>query len=124
MKMYLIDVKNEIVGTVDVNDDLQEYYNILGVSTIDIVMRRIGDRVFDIICDDEGMFNEPVKISAVSSNEEPMLVGNLLFAHHDKEGNMVGLSDEDLAHLRIHTGVMFTEDFQGGYPVMGNCDYV
>jgi len=121
MRVMLLDVKK---GTglegISIPDKLSAYYEKIGCSTIDIVVRRIGDRYFDIICDDEGLFDEHPIVSALDDEFRPALVGNLIFAHHDAEGNMTGLNlgDEeiirnalvqlyDTARGENHTVIMF-----------------
>lgn len=76
-------------------ENLDEYYERLECDTFDITHRRIGETYFDIFCDDEGLLRENPIIAAVDSSFAPALVGNLIFAHHDKEGNTTGISDED-----------------------------
>ena len=89
-----------------IEDSLDEYYRIIGCQYIDIATRRIGGaggRVFDIICDDEGLLKESPVVTALDGEFQPMLVGTLIFAHHDNEGNMTGITEEDAYLLRIAT---------------------
>lgn len=108
MRVMLLDVKK---GTglegISIPDKLSAYYEKIGCSTIDIVVRWIGGRDFDIICDDEGLFDENPIVSALDDEFQPALVGNLIFAHHDAEGNMTGLNlgDEEIlknAQIQIY----------------------
>lgn len=79
MEMLLIDVENNKVKVVDV-DGLGDYYKYIGCRCIDIVNRKIGDKRFEIICDDKGLFVENSKTSAITESGKPLLVGNLLIA--------------------------------------------
>lgn len=79
MEMLLIDVNENKVKVVDV-DGLGDYYKYIGCRCIDIVNRKIGDKRFEIICDDEGLFVENPKTSAITQSGRPLLVGNLLIA--------------------------------------------
>ena len=116
MKAYLLDVHNNRARTVEVGDDdrLEEYYKLLNCSLIDITSRQIEGKYFDIIADDEGLYNEPVIVSALDSNGEPALVGSLLFCNYDGEGGETSLTDEDIALLRKHTAVAVRSERETG----------
>ena len=64
MKMLLLDVKNREVKVVEPNT-LDDYYNLIGCRTIDIVRRWIGDVVVEIMIDDEGALVDNPKVSAI-----------------------------------------------------------
>lgn len=123
MKTLLLDVYKEEVREIDIEAKLDEYYRVLDCTTIDIVERRIGGKWFDVMCDDEGLFREPQKISAINDFGSPMLVGNLMFFHNDGEGNLVGLDDADIEHLKKYIQTMYTHKFPKGYPMLTQCEY-
>ena len=83
-------------------EDLQDYYNALKCDCFDIAYRRIGpeDRYYDIFVDDCGLFADDPIVSALDDHFKPALVGNLIFAKHDVQGNTVGLTDEDIAYIK------------------------
>ncbi|HCJ37841.1 MAG TPA: hypothetical protein DHV37_05890 [Erysipelotrichaceae bacterium] len=92
----------EIVKEVECND-LDDYYKYLNCGCFDIATRKIGDKYYDIFVDDEGLFKDnPIMSMANIDNGEPMLVGNLIFANHDDEGNTTSLSDEDMNNIKRH----------------------
>lgn len=122
MKTILLNVRDEKVENVDA-EGLRDYYRLIGCSTIDIVSRKIGGRWFDIVCDDEGLFNEPVKISAINNMGSAMLAGNLLFFNHDGEGNLLPLSDDDCYHIQKYIQKMSTRKYPEGYPMLTQCEY-
>lgn len=100
MKALLLDVMEGKVETVDA-DGVEEFYKLLHCTTIDIVQRIIGDRWYDIVCDDNGTFVEDPRISAVDSNGQIMLVGNLLICGlADADGVLTSLSEEDIEHIK------------------------
>ena len=121
-KMYLIDVKNNGTDVVYA-DGLEDYYKLIDCRCIDIVSRRIGDKVYDIICDDEGLFSENRRVSAVDSKRQPMLVGNLLIAGlADEEGHLTNLTDEDVEH--IEKNLMFARTIDSTiYTILTECNY-
>ena len=73
MRGYLIDVIEGKTHSVDVFD-LEDYQKFIHCQTIDIVSRTIGDREYEIICDDEGLSKRPALVSAVNNDGQPMLV--------------------------------------------------
>lgn len=102
MKAFLLTKdKHEEVG---IEDALHTYYDLLDCTCIDIVERKVGDKWFDIVVDDEGLLvGKPVM--AVEEDGTPMLVGNLLFCHHDEEGSLTGLEEGDAELLERHLGI-------------------
>lgn len=123
MKTVLLNVYDNTAEVIEIIDDLRAYYEKLDCDCIDIVMRKIGGKWFDVMCDDEGLFREPQKISAINDMGQPMLVGNLMFFHHDDEGNLTGLDAEDVEHIRRHIRTMYTRNFPEGYLMLVQCEY-
>lgn len=89
-------------GLVEIPRDLSGYYRILDCTTIDIVSRKIGDKYYDIVCDDEGLFKENVMVSAMDGKGNPMLVGRLLICNHNKKGEASGLTKKDIENIEAH----------------------
>lgn len=122
----LVDVENEKVEAMEIEDELDSFYKILNCSTIDIVVRRIGGRhkkVFDIVCDDEGLFKEPQKISAIDNLGNVQLVGNIFITGTvDNEGNLTSLSPSDVAYIKSRVQKMGTRKFPDGYPMLTQCE--
>ena len=116
MKAYLLDVENKVRKAVEIDDDnhLQEYYKYLNCSIVDITSRKVGGKWFDIIADDEGMLKENPIVSALDSNTQPALVGNLLFCNYDSEtGEEVSLTDDDIEHLEKYSALAAKKDAEG-----------
>ena len=101
-------------------DELQDYYNHLGCDLFDIVSRKIGDRFYDVYCDDCGLFEDDPIISMVNKNGEPMLVGNLIFANHNAAGETTSLSDEDVRYIVKNTCFAIDSKGRGLFRVIGN----
>ncbi len=121
-RILVLDVEKNEIRQADCND-LDDYYRELGSDIFDIARRKINGRMFDIFCDDIGLFRENPIVSAVSSKGEPMLVGNLIFANHDAEGNTTSLSDEDILHILSNIGQAFRCGDDTGYSILMNCNY-
>ena len=116
MKAYLLDVENKVRKAVEIDDDnhLQEYYKYLNCSIVDITSRKVGGKWFDIIADDEGLLKENPIVSALDSNNQPALVGNLLFCNYDSEtGEEVSLTDDDIEHLEKYSALAVKKDAEG-----------
>lgn len=123
MKMILLDVKNDVVEIVEA-DGLQDYYKYIGTDVIDIVTRRIGGEHYEIICDDEGLFKEYPKISAIDDMGQPMLVGNLLIAGGvDNEGNLEPVEIEDIEYVMQFIQTMYTRHYPDGYKMLTQVSY-
>jgi len=97
-------------------EELDDYYKYLECDCFDITTRKINGAYFDIFCDDIGLFREDPKLTAVSPKNKPMLVGNLIFANHDSEGNTTSLSDEDM--VQIISSVKIVGDGNRIFPVV------
>lgn len=121
-RLLLLDVFDNEVKEVEC-DDLDDYYKYLRCDCFDITQRKIDGKYFDIFCDDNGTFVEHPIVSALDSTNDPMLVGNLIFANADAEGNTTSLSDDDVAWIKgnirnvaqysgskmVHTGMVLTK---------------
>ena len=79
---YLIDVQNETHGPCTIEKSLRGYYEIIGCCLISMTEHQIGvtrgrfhGKRFTIICDDEALFVDQPKISAIDNLGQPMLCG-------------------------------------------------
>ena len=77
---YLIDVQNETHGPRTIEKSLQGYYKTIGCRLISMPEHQIGanrgrfhGKRFTIICDDEALFADQPKISAIDNLGQPML---------------------------------------------------
>ena len=122
----------DVYGDGDVKElwirrELEDYYEALGCSTIDMPMRSIGGKNFQIICDDEGLFRSDFRISAVGKNlREPQLVGNLIICQWRGGEEVDGLTDEEIEFLKHHfkrIGAMHPGGFVEYWTVVKDMDY-
>lgn len=123
-RLLLIDVENDDVREIEC-ETLDDYYKNLGCDCFNIAYRAVGDRAFDIFCDDEGLLKNDSILSAVTSDGEPALVGNLIFANHDCEGRTTSLSDDDIAIILSHikNAATFRNDEPHFHKVVVGVDY-
>ena len=119
MKVVYMDVENnKLPKVMDIEDKLEVFYELIGCRCIDIVRRKIGNKRYDVICDDEGLFKDDPVVSAVDTKYGDRLVGNLIICKSDVEGNLMGLSDNDVEEIIRHIKVYFTQDFEKICPVL------
>lgn len=102
MKSLFFNVKGnefEIIETM--KPDLQLFYKKIECNCIDIAVRRINGRPFNIVLDDEGLLKEDPIVSAIDGNGNPMFVGNLMFfgGETTEDGELVGLTDAEIDHI-------------------------
>ncbi len=108
IKGILVDVKSNIIDVCEIEKSLESYYKILNCKLIDIVPMKIGNRYFDIICDDEGLMKEDITLSAIYDDFTPALVGNLLVVRHDGKGNERSLTSKDILLVLEHVTTVQT----------------
>ena len=108
MKSVLLDVEKRSAKAVDIVPELDTLYKLLNCDLIDVTYRKVGDKMYCIVCDDEGLLKEGAIVSGVEETEDgdirPMLVGNLLFFSEEntEDGDFVGLTDEDVQNILEH----------------------
>lgn len=106
MKVICLDTDILQPQVLETEGGLQEWYRLIKCDLIDIVSRKIGGRYYDIICDDEGLYKERAKPTALDADQQPQLVGNLVICNTDGEGNETTLTDEDISHILKHIVVL------------------
>ena len=80
--------------------ELQSYYDLLDVSTIDIVTRKIGGKSYEIICDDEALLKDAPIVSMIDSKYRPMLFGNLFVVNYGGDGELASLTPADVRRIK------------------------
>lgn len=121
MKTLFFDVKNrkfEIIETE--KPDLQMFYDKIDCDLIDIAVRKIDGKEFNIVLDEEGVLKEYPIVSAIDGKCNPMLVGNLMFfsGKTTPDGELIGLTEEEIDHILRSVRVMSL-----GRVVIMNCEY-
>lgn len=80
----------------DIEKSLDGYYKEIGCDVIDIVSRKINGSWFDIIMDDEGLFKDPLVVTAVDPTGSPALVGTLIICKFDGVDDVTDLESGDV----------------------------
>ena len=86
------------IRVIDEADKLNEYYALLDCQCIDMATICVDGHPYDVVCDDEGLFRNPL-VPTLYVSEEQVLFGNLAFVKVDDEGNTIGLEPGDIARL-------------------------
>ena len=100
LKMLYVNPYTRTVSTEYVENDLEAYYKLLNCSCITITSMNIRGKYFDIICDDEALLKDEPRLSMVDLRGRPALFGCLLVCLHDREGNTVGITDDDVKRIK------------------------
>lgn len=85
-------------------DTLDDIYKAINARCFDVATRQIGtqsDKIYDIYCDDVGLYKDDIHLAAYGKHD-CVLVGDILIAKHDKYGEMVDLTDEDIVYIKNH----------------------
>lgn len=108
-------VNNTGFKIVTLEPTLENYYELLECDLIDITVREVAGKRFNIVCDDEGLHKHNNHVSAYNFETRDGLVGNLLIANDDGKGNLSSLSNEDI-NLILNKGTLhIKDDALGGY---------
>lgn len=87
--------------------ELEDYYRLMEIDTIDIVAREINGKYYDIICDDEALLKDKPIPTVFDSDKQPMIFGNIIIAGlADETGNMTDLTDEDIDRISYKLGTV------------------
>ena len=124
MKVIYLNVNdNEAPEVLDIPDDINTFYKLIQCTCIDIPRRKIGEKFFNIICDDEGLFVESPKISAVNKYYQTQLVGNLIICSGEiDEENLTGLSEEEIQYVLKRIRPISTRLHPFGYHMVTDCN--
>ena len=101
MRGYFVNVRDCEHGPVEASG-LEDYYRLIGCRCIDIAVRDVGGRPYNIVLDDEGLLVDSPVVSAYMGNE-PALAGNLIFFGLDESTfDVASLSDDDVENIKNH----------------------
>ena len=94
-------VKDGTISECDLKDELHAYYEALDCDLIDIVRRSIAGTEYAIVCDDEGLFKQDIRVSMVNEADlSPMLVGRLFICKDGKRGKLASLTADDVKRIK------------------------
>lgn len=89
-----------VLESIACDDELEIFYEHIGCEWIDIPHRKIGDKYYPIISDDEGLFKEHPVCTAIDPAGNQMLVGTLLIFNDGFEGELDSLTADDIKNIQ------------------------
>ena len=103
MRAFLIDSKTDECKAVEIEPSLDEYYRLIGCDCIDITLRSICGRYYNIVVDDEGLL-KPNRSSAICVTEGigEVLAGSLLIfgvSPEECDEDFQTLTEDDVAGI-------------------------
>lgn len=110
VKIERVDEMTLTCTLMTIEDKLEVFYDLIHCRTIDIVERRFGGVMFDVICDDEALLREEVGLPTSlwfgrkeKGEREGILeglYGTLLLCHHDNKGELLSATPNDLLAIQ------------------------
>lgn len=129
MRVVYLDVINKEASIRDIKDDLKVFYDMIHCRCVEMPERRIGMNMTDyynIICDEEALLTDNPILSAIDSNNNPMLFGNLIICKVNyNTGNLNGLTELEAKHVlkMIKPYLMQVENGVKCCMLLTNCEY-
>lgn len=116
IKGFLIDRKEGKFRPYDLEfNDYKDLQNVIHVNCFEIADRKFGNSYFSVYCDDEGLYKENNPLSIVTLDNAGIvaetIVGSVFICKHDEEGEIMSLTDEDIAEIETCIRNYRTEDF-------------
>ena len=120
MKGFLIDVQNDkaVEVQIDGENHLKQFYSLIGCRCIDIIMRTIGGKYYNIVLDDEGLLVDNPVFAAIDGQLNAMLAGNLVIFGVGNDMDLVDLDDADIRNIRDNTYEVIDFDTLTMHPVV------
>ena len=109
MKVLVIDTDILQPQIQETPGGLDEWKRLIKCSLITISYLQIAGKYYDIIGDDEALLKAGGKVTAIDTDKNPQLVGNLVICNYDGEGGEAGLTEDDIKHI-MQNIVVLTED--------------
>lgn len=94
----LINEKTGAISVKDVDDDFRALQQVIDADFFEIARRKIGNKTYAIVCDDEGMLKDR-RITAINMGySQDILVGSL-FICNEMGPELVSLLDVDIRNI-------------------------
>ncbi len=123
MKSLLLSVEKQKAEFVDIPFDFEKIYSLINCRTIELAYRKIDGIIFMFCLDEEGLFVENQKISAVDTKMQPMFVGSFVLFGLDDEGEPRDLTENEIQVLVRHVEYIGTQHYPSGLLMMRDLEY-
>lgn len=111
IKVFMIDVENETMGTIEMPNTLKDMKKLVGAPTIQVGTIAIGEYTFKAIY--TARANDKMHISCADEKGVSVYRGNVLIVGFETDVNkgeiLCSLSDEEAQLLLANTGLMYIE---------------
>ena len=114
MKALLMSVERQKAEFVDAPWDFEELYKLINCQTIELAYRTLDGKEFMFALDEEGLFVENQRISAVDRAMKPMFVGSYVVFGLDEDNNPRYLTQEEQEILIKHVSYVGTRMYPHG----------
>lgn len=93
-------------------DELNEFYKIIGTDIIEIIrFPNMSDCVF--ILDEEGKLRDEIKPNVYLAEYEDALVGTVIVAGDDGEGELISLTDTQIEKAKLYMEQNYMSEYKG-----------
>lgn len=96
VRALILDIKKNEVRDEVIEKDFDNYYKIIGTDMVELPKYRVGGKVFEFVCDEEGLMKDNPIVSGFDEHGKALLVGTLIITGP----NSRNLTDELVQHLR------------------------
>lgn len=84
----------------EVEDELQTYYDLLDCDLIDIASVKIEGKRFEVVCDDEGKLKDDPQLSFMSAEGRYTICGNIFVCAVQSDGELRSLTESEVNIVR------------------------
>lgn len=114
MRALILDAFNKDIRVVD-PQNLQDYYKLLNCSSVDVTNKKISDKQFNLIFDEEAELSETRRPSAMDDYGHAVLFNNLIIAGEGNlEGNLSDLTDKEIEYIKKYIHIVRTSKYPCG----------
>lgn len=118
----LLSVTENEINSVKLDDKnvLQSMYDLMSCELVDVVRNvKIGNKRYDIVVDDEGLYKDNNKPSARCSDADQVLYGDIIVINVDEEkGEWVSLDEDDIENIQSHIYTLRHNDTHTISPIL------
>ena len=111
----LVDVnKNETSQHVLMYTGIKDIYKMLNIDLFAIVSRKIGDKYYDIYCDDKALMKENQKPSLITLDKNKRIIeviyGSIFVCQSNKDGETISINEDDIKNILKNRVTIIKDD--------------
>lgn len=116
--MRAVYLNEKEIKEIEFTDSLDEMYRLIDCRCIDIIQRKIGGKYYTIVVDDEGLFKELPRPSAIGDEGDVMLVGNLIITSGAHGEHLKGITTKDVDNIIDNAFMAYNLKTNTSFPVI------